>query len=424
MTKRMIVRWLQVSLVLLGVFMLLKGEVSLPMDLISRIDRLTVDRAFDFSSWEIQALAKKFTYRMLGPERYFDDETQAQFVLDYLGKVREAQSLSSEIERIYTDPKVDDPEIASQDLVDVLDELRKEMSAEAPVTEAILEDQVSAVLHSGGFNSPLSVFPSVKGLFTPLPFILIVSHREVIGSVYQQQLVTGLTAVQQDEIETLITQQFPEYSSYTTAIGGLAAYPAMLLESSSIDWVVDVMAHEWVHHYLAFYPLGWEYLKSGEARTINETTASLMGYWAGQEIIDKYYAPLLKRDKELPNPLYLNEEEQDEVPGFDFRAEMHRTRVNTDRLLAEGKINEAEWYMEFQRRYFVANGYRLRRLNQAYFAFHGAYADTPGASGTDPIGPSVRRFWMLSRTPRDFVRHLAPVTSRSELEALVENHSG
>lgn len=424
MTKRIILRWTRVCLVLIGVFTLMRGEVTLPMDLKSRLNRLTNDRAFDFSSWEFTALARKFSYRLVGPHRFLDDEMQAQFVLDYLDKVREAHRLESEIERIFTDPEVTDPQFVSQDIVDNLEDLRKEMSAEAPITEAILEDQVSGVLHKGGFDSPLSVFPSVRGLFTPLPYILIVSHREVIASVYQQQLVTGLTAAQQDEIENLVTEQFPNFSSYTTSIGGLAVYPAMLLESSSIDWVADVMAHEWVHHYLAFYPLGWNYLKSGEARTINETVASLLGVWAGQEIIDQYYAQFLVREKALPNPLYLNEEERDEVPGFNFRAEMHRTRVNTDRLLAEGKINEAEWYMEFQRRYFVANGYRLRRLNQAYFAFHGAYADSPGASGTDPIGPSVRRFWMLSRTPKDFLRKLAPITTLSELEVLVENHSG
>ena len=98
--------------------------------------------------------------------------------------------------------------------------------------------------------------------------------------------------------------------------------------------------------------------------------------------------------------------------------------MNADRLLAEGKVNEAEWYMEFQRRYFVANGYRLRRLNQAYFAFHGAYADVRGASGSDPIGPAVRRLWMLSHTPKDFVAQLAPITSLSRTGNLLATRTG
>ena len=44
-------------------------------------------------------------------------------------------------------------------------------------------------------------------------------------------------------------------------------------------------------------------MKSGEARTINETTASLVGDWAGQEIINRYYAQFLDREKALPNAL-------------------------------------------------------------------------------------------------------------------------
>ena len=185
MLKRMIVRWLRVSLILIGVFFLVRGEVSLPMDLRSRLDRLTVDRTFDFTSWELQALLRKFTYRLVESHRYLNDEKQAQFVLNYMDKIREAQRLSSEIERIYTDPEVDDPEIASQDIVSDLDELRKEMSLDAPITEAILEDQVSAVLRSGGFGSLISVFPSVKGLFTQLPFILKLSVAFINSSWLQ-----------------------------------------------------------------------------------------------------------------------------------------------------------------------------------------------------------------------------------------------
>ncbi|TFG73241.1 MAG: hypothetical protein E4H27_01130 [Anaerolineales bacterium] len=382
------------------------------------------DQTFDFTTWELDALIRKLVYRLVGPHRYMDDATQARFVLDYLDKVQEAQSLGSDIDRVYTDPQVDAPDIASREMQTDLAHLRMEMVKEAPIAEAILEDQVSSVLRSGGFGPVLSILPPVSGLFTPLPYILIVSPRQKIESIYQQQLVAGLTAAQQDEIEKEVTGEFPDYSSYTTAIGGLAAYPAMLLESSSIDWVADVMAHEWVHHYLSFHRLGWYYMKSGESRTINETTASLLGDWAGQEVINRYYAPYLHREKVLPNALYDNDEAQGAVSGFDFRAEMQRTRLNVDRLLAEGKVNEAEWYMEFQRRYFVDNGYSLRSLNQAYFAFHGAYADTRGASGSDPIGPAVRRWWMLSHTPKDFVAQLAPMTSLSELEALLAAHTG
>ena len=48
---------------------------------------------------------------------------------------------------------------------------------------------------------------------------------------------------------------------------------------------------------------------------------------------------------------------------------MHLTRLEVDRLLAEGKINEAESYMESRRIFFWENGYLIRRLNQAILLF-------------------------------------------------------
>jgi hypothetical protein len=60
-------------------------------------------------------------------------------------------------------------------------------------------------------------------------------------------------------------------------------------------------------------------------------------------------------------------------------------------MLAEGQIDQAEQYMEARRVFFWDNGYHIRKLNQAYFAFYGAYADQPGgAAGEDPVGAAVR----------------------------------
>jgi len=41
-------------------------------------------------------------------------------------------------------------------------------------------------------------------------------------------------------------------------------------------------------------------------------------------------------------------------------------------LLHFGRVKDAEQYMELRRQYFGENGYQLRRLNQAWFAFHGS----------------------------------------------------
>ena len=98
---------------------------------------------------------------------------------------------------------------------------------------------------------------------------------------------------------------------------------------------------------------------------------------------------------------------------------MRETRVTTDELLAQGKIEEAEAYMEQRRKLFVQNGYGIRKLNQAYFAFHGAYNAVPGgapAAGRDPIGPAVQDLRKRSKTLGDFVRAVATVTSLADVQ--------
>jgi len=413
-------RVVSIALLLLSVILLVRGEGPPPQDLKFRLNVTTTNRAFNFVTWELETLARKMAFGALNPQRFMDEDQRARFVLDYLGQVHDAARLADEISRAYSNLQIDNPAAATREQQRTLTDLRAEMQRSGLVAEAILGEQVSVVLRSGGFGALAQILPPVSGSFTPLPYLLIISPREIIQSTYQRPLVAGLTAADQDSIEKELESLFPDKSAYVTGIGGLAAYPSMLLESSSLDWVSDVFAHEWAHHYLVFYPLGFYYDRSGETRTLNETAASLLGEWAGQEIILRYYTPYFERSKRLPNALTLTEEAAVATQThFDFGAEMHLTRVTVDQLLADGKVEEAEAYMEERRQYFIANGYRMRRLNQAYFAFHGAYASAPGAAGEDPIGPAVRLAWALSATPREFLRTLGPITTLAALEAQI-----
>lgn len=395
----------------------LAGEGPMLHDPDFHLHALSVDTAFDFGGWTLEALASKAAYGLLAPQRFMDDTTRSKFVLRYLDKVSEAQELTETIDARYTDFTVTDPAAASAAQQQALSDLRREIAACAPLAEAILGEQVSQVLGDDVFGLLDQLFPPVSGTVTPLPYVLNISPRDHIDKIYQEELEVGLTAAQQEALESEIEEALPKLSAYVAPIGGLSAYPSMLLENPSIDWLADVMAHEWTHHYLLSAPLGWDYSNSSEARTINETTASLMGEWAGQEVVRRFYAPLLEREKPLPDPLTRDVEE--ETPHFDYRGEMYRTRVAVDLLLMVGKVEEAEWYMEMQRRTFILNGYSLRRLNQAYFSFHGAYANRAGASGSDPVGPAVRRLWALSASPRDFVRQVSRTTTLTELRAML-----
>ncbi len=140
---------------------------------------------------------------------------------------------------------------------------------------------------------------------------------------------------------------------------------------------------------------------------MNETTASIVGDEVGYLVLQTYYPEFLASQPDLNllslNLHFLPSNGLDDPPPFDFRAEMRETRVTADELLAQGKIEEAETYMEQRRQVFWQNGYLLRKLNQAYFAFHGAYADQPGgAAGEDPVGPAVRALREQSDSLEDF----------------------
>jgi hypothetical protein len=99
---------------------------------------------------------------------------------------------------------------------------------------------------------------------------------------------------------------------------------------------------------------------------------------------------------------------------------MHQTRVNVDKLLAEGQIEPAETYMEQRRVFFWENGYPFRKLNQAYFAFYGAYADQPGgAAGQDPVGSAVRLLREKSASLAGFINRMAWMWNVEQLNKAV-----
>ncbi|MBN1920815.1 MAG: hypothetical protein JW892_06185 [Anaerolineae bacterium] len=411
--------WSARLLTLLVLLLMLTGESPGTQDQIVRLKQLSGSLRFNFITWEIKALARKAAYGLFAPQRFMDDEDRAALVLTYLGHVAEAQSLNAAIERNYINPEISDPAQATAEQRAALTALRQRIQAEAPLAEAILGEQVSQVLAEGGFGLLAQISPPVSGTYTPLPYLLIVSPRSRIETMLQVELVAGLDAEQQQGLESRIESAETDLSTLVTGIGGLSAYPAMLLETSNLEWAADVIAHEWTHHYLMRAPLGWLYTQSEDARTINETAASLLGEWAGQEVLRRFYTAFLEQEKALPEPLILPPRDDDApLEAFDYRAVMRETRVTADQLLEEQRIEEAEAYMEERRQYLVAQGYRIRRLNQAYFAFHGAYASQPGATGEDLTGPAVRRLWAISASPGDFIRRIGWATTTEAVETL------
>lgn len=417
--NRMAQHW-KLALLLPALLLVFSAQGPAPASMDAQISRELAQDRFDFVAWELRALWQKLTHGLVAPQRFMTEVDRSDLVLGYLSLLAETHRVEADIHRIYVDPSVDDPKAATAELRATEQKMRRELNLRQPIVEAILEEQVASILHEEGFGTLGQEFPPVAIHFTPLPQLLVVSSRHYIDTLYQLSLTHGLGVAEAEAIEEAI-EETHDVSSLVTGIGGLASYPAMLLETSSINWIAEVAAHEWTHHYLFPRPLGREYFASAETRAINETVATIVGQEAGQKVVARYYPdhlppPQPEEQVEDEPP----EEPPREPPGFDYRMEMRKTRIRVDELLAEGNIEEAEAYMESRRQVFVEQGYPIRKLNQAYFAFHGAYAAHPGAAGDDPIGPAVRELFTRSPDLRAFVRHIAGVTTLSELERVLE----
>ncbi len=299
--------------------------------------------------------------------------------------------------------------------------MRDRLEKLKPLAETVLQENVALVLEEAGLGVGGAPFPPVAFQFSELPVALIISPRDIIRQEANLQLDPGLSLEDQIDLEANVEQEL-DVSALAVGIGGLSTYPTMIMESTSIVWLTETIVHEWTHHYLALRPLGLRYAESAETRTINETVAGIVGREIGREVLASYYPEFLPDPPPEPEAT-LEIGPTAEPPAFDFQAEMRETRIRADELLAEGRIEEAELYMEARRQVFWENGYRhIRRINQAYFAFYGAYAESPrGEAGEDPIGEAVRQVWGQIQDPAEFLRKMAWVSSLDEVQALLES---
>ena len=379
-----------------------------------QLDSILGQRHFDFLAWGAKAIGAKSVAQLTSGDSYLDSEQQAAFVLDYLTKLDNARRLESQINRIYSDPEIDAPAEAAADLQQEVDDLRTDLSTRQPIAESILENQVSTILNEEGFDLLGATWPPVQMQMTPLPMVLIVSPREEIKQIYNLPLDHGLSTDEREVIENDIYDE-TDRSALVAPIRGLGFYPAMIIESGDINGLVNTIAHEWAHHWLTLQPLGINIFANNELLTINETASSIVGNEIGRKVLERFYPEFLPPDE--TESAVEEKEDSSEPPAFDFNSEMRTTRIRVDELLAEGRVEDAETYMEDRRQFLWDNGYRIRKLNQAFFAFHGSYADEPGEQGDDPIGPAILAIREDSSSLYEFLDRLSSIT---EIEQLFE----
>jgi hypothetical protein len=246
---------------------------------------------------------------------------------------------------------------------------------------------------------------------------LIISPRDKISQEESISLQTSISLEEIIELENSVEDSL-DFSALVVPIGGLSSYPSMIVSTTNLLNLTETVSHEWIHNYLALRPLGMRYSSSPQLRTMNETAASIAGKEISQEVIRNFYPEIRLNRSFLPKNLQASffRSNTNHMQDFDFSMEMFETRLVVDDLLAEGKIDEAENFMESRRQFFWDNGYQIRKLNQAYFAFHGAYADEPfTAAGKDPVGDDVRLFRAKQPSLSDFIRKISWIYTYSQL---------
>ncbi len=313
--------------------------------------------------------------------------------------------------RIRAEAEAANPDVG---LLEVLDNERA--TYENDVERLIKRFITEAIESNGHLQQQLPLFRGVSITWPPVEFELTSPPRLLVRSPRDRIERKGDTLLKTDlslrDIEAIERDtDSSDTASLVISIGGLAAYPAIIRDDRTYNAVLETAAHEWVHHYLAFFPLGRQWGKGGDSEALNETTANV----AGREI-----AYLVRQ----ANPIKFPDDLDGRAPSrpaseIDFNAEMRALRREVDGLLAEGKVSEAEQRMEVKRLYFNENGIAIRKINQAYFAFYGTYADSPQSS--NPIGPKVDRVWELTRDVGVFLTFMREVTNLADLDAILED---
>ncbi len=361
---------------------------------------------FSIAGWELKVIPAQIR-EVFGVRETVDDE--ARIVLEHFSRVEQEKTLKSALLAVKDSGNQGDSSALEADLRRV--EGQKRVSDET--ISRIIGGQIRETLAEQGIFNPADslglrfTFPPVNFRLDKPPLVLVISPRDRIDSIKEVTLQQDVTPEQMKDIEAKVDAL--GVSSLVVETGGFGGtYPTFVINTADLRFTIDTAAHEWLHQYLAFKPLGFRYVldrlglsKSYEIVTMNETVAGIVGKEIGTLVYKKYYADRIKQER-APR-----------TGGFDFNKEMREIRRAVDKLLAEGKIEEAESFMEQKRQYLASNEYHIRKLNQAYFAFHGSYGDSP--TSISPIGVELRMLRSQSASLKDFLSTVAGMTSRKNL---------
>ncbi|MBN4064934.1 hypothetical protein JYU04_04280, partial [Dehalococcoides mccartyi] len=379
-----------------------------------------LEHGYGLVSWELDNFFDKWGHRVWTALPWTPtSESDRRAALDrYVLLVEELRTAKAELTRETSNAAPDSAKVeASQQAVDRLLDERDEIRASV---EEYLEQIIGDAVRSAEIDLVSSfVWPPVDFRIGDPPKLLVTSARDHIVRLEDVLIDPDIAVEDMSRIENELSGDH-DISAVVLQTGGLASYPNVV-PTTHLKRLVDVASHEWLHAYLAFHPLGRAYFGGGDIRSMNETLADIFGREVGlrvySEVTGEPFVAPIRPETASKTEDEVDTTDADEPEVFSFNRFMSETRTTTDELLADGNIEEAEAYMESRRVELLDHNYNIRKINQAYFAFHGTYAESP--SSTSPI---ARYMWDLREqvgSVGELVKLLRPLGTYEQFEQLL-----
>ena len=399
----------KLCLVAIGILVLLSTRIDEYH--FTQSDYAAGSHSFSIVQWELRHLPLKWTHLLweLYPGNKPLDFERNSIVHEYLSTTLQLQKEQDNLaDAATTTPLIDS---ASKNYIDLknkevvrLSRKREELRGRA---EEAIESAVSRAAnnHGLGFTFGILLPPTDFRLGDP-PHLLIISRRDKIVMSDSKLINPNLKWSERAEIENR-AELYENTSALVDDLAGLGTYPAIVSDKDSLRQIMRTAAHEWLHNYWIMKPLGRNMWNSQNMQILNETAADLVGNELGDEaftILGNNIENAYKYDTFSSSNPHL----------FTI---LRETRINVEEMLKNGNIEEAEKYMRKQLWNLKLGGYNIRKLNQAYFAFRGNYAEGPAS--ISPIGSDLRELRDYYSTLGEFIESVSKIGNFEQFHYLL-----
>ena len=368
----------------------------------SEADVAVASFRFNLLAWEVGNVFDKWYHELVSLLPWNSPPSRQESIAladEFFRLGREERRLEGEI------LTVPDSSPEASDIRQRLDEIHHRQTETRAAVELFIEREISEILVDEGFASRIgAILPPVDTVFGHSPGLLVTSPRD---RIFRQDNVLLRHGIRPDDRAWLedMTLQERDLSAIVVNTGGIGSFPSVVSSGSSLHHALTTVAHEWLHNWFFFQPLGQHFWDNPDMTTLNETAATLGGWEIGDRAYEAMTGIVVDRSPPAPPG-------ERDPNAFDFSSHMRETRLTAEQMLAAGHIEEAEAYMEQRRLELLDHGYRIRKINQAYFAFYGSYATS--AASVSPIEGQLRELRQRSGSLEEFLKTVARFSTYQE----------